>query len=312
MIDIIIPAYNAHKTLSKTLISVSFQTIVDDINVYVVNDGSDSDYKDIIGLFKNKLKIKELKILKNSGPGVARNYGISKSNGDYLLFLDSDDVLYDCYAVANLLKTMNAGDYDVVHSNIMEVVDNKRGYYFTEDFVLHGKLYKRSFIESNNICFPDLYNCEDVAFENLMRVFNARVGICNDYSYVYMRRSNSLTFYNGYLENDHVNCYANATKWTYDKLCELGATEVQKGRFMTYVFAYFYYYLLFVMYSNPCMEFVFDLIPLYDKVSSFVSYDEKVDIISIWTRKFEFKMPIDVSYEDFINFCRNGYNYKNL
>ena len=72
MIDIIIPAYNAHNTIKKTLISICMQTVKDKINVYIIDDCSNEDYKEIINIFKDKINIKYYKLKENSGPGVAR------------------------------------------------------------------------------------------------------------------------------------------------------------------------------------------------------------------------------------------------
>ena len=106
MIDIIIPAYNARKKKKKTLCSIALQVNKDMLNVYIINDGGD-DYKHICNKFKDKLNIKELTLDKNKGPGYARNYGISNSNSKYILFMDSDDVLYDSYSVKNLYEKID-------------------------------------------------------------------------------------------------------------------------------------------------------------------------------------------------------------
>ena len=59
MIDVIIPAYNAHKTIEQTLTSIAFQSIVDKLNVYIINDYG-KDYKEIIEYYSNFMNIKEL------------------------------------------------------------------------------------------------------------------------------------------------------------------------------------------------------------------------------------------------------------
>ena len=103
MIDIIIPAYNAHNTIKKTLISICMQTVKDKINVYIIDDCSNEDYKEIINIFKDKINIKYYKLKENSGPGVARQYGLEHSNGEYIYFLDADDMFMDIYSLENLV-----------------------------------------------------------------------------------------------------------------------------------------------------------------------------------------------------------------
>ena len=48
MIDVIIPAYNAHKTIEYTLMSLTFQSISNLLNIVIVDDNSDNSYDDII------------------------------------------------------------------------------------------------------------------------------------------------------------------------------------------------------------------------------------------------------------------------
>lgn len=116
MIDIIIPAYNAHKTISKALLSICMQTVNDKINVYIIDDCSDHDYKDIINKFKDRINIIEYKLDKNSGPGVARQYGLDHSNGEYIYFLDADDMFIDIYSLETLLK--NIKNNDIICGNV--------------------------------------------------------------------------------------------------------------------------------------------------------------------------------------------------
>ena len=82
MIDIIIPAYNAHDTLYKTLSSIALQTIKDKVNVYIINDYSKKSYKKEIDTFKDIFNLKEIKTKKRLGPGGARQYGIENSDSN--------------------------------------------------------------------------------------------------------------------------------------------------------------------------------------------------------------------------------------
>lgn len=103
MIDIIIPAYRAHKTLFRTLASILQQLIIGDIKVTVVNDCCpEGSYKNIIKHFAPFMNIREIKTPKNLGPGLARQYGIDNSTNPYIIFVDADDVLLDCLVVKTL------------------------------------------------------------------------------------------------------------------------------------------------------------------------------------------------------------------
>ena len=141
MIDIIIPLYNARKTISNTLDSVLVN--LSDIVVYLVDDASDDDYTDIIEDYSKKLNIKYLRLKKNSGPGVARQYGIDHSNNEYIIFLDSDDEFCENDSVLALYN--NILGYDIVFAKIKQCYSDHDDILFHE-CCLHGKMYKRSFI----------------------------------------------------------------------------------------------------------------------------------------------------------------------
>lgn len=161
MIDIIIPAYNAKETIFKTLASISLQTIKNSLNVYIVNDASDYNYQEEISFFKNWINIVELTLSKNSGPGIARQYGIDNSNSEYIMFIDADDTFYNCYSVELLYKKIKETKMDLVISNILYERDNKREKYEANFVYMHGKIYKRSYLINNNIKFNDTRANED-------------------------------------------------------------------------------------------------------------------------------------------------------
>lgn len=89
MISIIIPAYNAEKTIIQTLDSVYNQTYKH-LEIIVVNDGSTDS---TIDLLRNYSKPLEIISIANSGVSKARSIGFLKSKGEYIQYLDSDDLL---------------------------------------------------------------------------------------------------------------------------------------------------------------------------------------------------------------------------
>ena len=94
--SIIIPVYNVEKYLKKCLDSVFNQTYKD-YEVIVVNDGTKDNSMDIV-------KDYDVKVInqKNQGLSAARNAGVKKATGEYLIFLDSDD-----YWEKDLLKELS-------------------------------------------------------------------------------------------------------------------------------------------------------------------------------------------------------------
>lgn len=88
-VSVIIPAYNAMKYLPETLTSVIFQTF-NDFEVVIINDGSSDGIEDYISRFTDT----RVKIISqpNKGLATARNTGIAHAKGEYIAFLDADDI----------------------------------------------------------------------------------------------------------------------------------------------------------------------------------------------------------------------------
>lgn len=102
MISIIIPAFNAESTIRCCIESLLAQTY-NNLEIIVVNDGS-CDYTEnlIIGMMKKDKRIK-LVNQNNAGVSAARNKGIEASTGEYICFVDSDDMV-DPHFLETLLK----------------------------------------------------------------------------------------------------------------------------------------------------------------------------------------------------------------
>lgn len=94
MISIIIPAYNSAPSLPRSIESVIKQSF-SDLEIIVVDDGSTDDTSKVVASISEKDKrIKYVKLMINQGVHAARNKGIESAVGDFLVFLDADDVLY--------------------------------------------------------------------------------------------------------------------------------------------------------------------------------------------------------------------------
>lgn len=194
MVDIIIAAYNAHSTIEKALDSIIMQSFSDKVKVYIVDDKSDKDYKDIIKKYKKYLDICELSYDENKGPGFARNYGIKHSNSEYIMFLDSDDIFNTPYSIESLFNEIHSKNYDLVISNFLEEIgDDKYLPHFKDHIWDHGKIYRRKYIESKNICFTDERSNEDLFFNFLTILTGAKVSYINDITYVWKNNNESIT-----------------------------------------------------------------------------------------------------------------------
>lgn len=85
----VVPAYNAEKTIKKTIKSVLKQTFTN-FQLSIINDGSTDSTLDIINSFSDK-RIQVFSF-SNAGANVSRNRGIAKAQGEYISFLDADDL----------------------------------------------------------------------------------------------------------------------------------------------------------------------------------------------------------------------------
>ena len=113
-VSVIMPVYNSERTLIDSLSSLVNQTLTD-IELILVNDYStDNSLKilaDCEAQFSDKVLL--INLNENHGAGGARNIGLSYASGDYIGFMDSDDI-----AVPDMFEKMYAkaisGNYDIV------------------------------------------------------------------------------------------------------------------------------------------------------------------------------------------------------
>jgi glycosyltransferase involved in cell wall biosynthesis len=93
LISVILPVYNAQKTILLTLESIKKQSY-GNYELIIVNDGSTDDSQTLINQFISDNRTLNIKVLEKENGGVssARNMGISEAQGDYFAFIDSDDV----------------------------------------------------------------------------------------------------------------------------------------------------------------------------------------------------------------------------
>ena len=212
-VSVIVPVYNVEKYIGKCLDSLVNQTLKD-IEIIVVNDGSPDNSQDIIDEYVKKYpKIIKSFIKENGGQGSARNYGLTKSTGEYIGYVDSDDyVSLDMFE--KLYNKAKETDADVIitrdskvkedgtiYENIFikKIDDNKENSFFGNMGVCN-KIYKRELIVSNNILFKDKMWYEDLAFTLKVLINAKNIEYCIDDSlYYYLERAGST------MNNSNIN-----------------------------------------------------------------------------------------------------------
>ena len=220
LLSIIIPCYNAENYIMRCVESL-ITLKRSEIEIIFVDDGSQDSTCKIISSYSDR-RIKILK-KKNGGPSSARNYGLTKAMGDYIMFVDSDDYVFP-EALDSLLANLNP-QYSLIyfrysassHANsssepIEEVTSKqiikgilnidekymqdlqKQNYNFHSPW---AKLYKKDIIINNRITFPDnLRWGEDICFNLSYLRFVENVMFSPLTCYYYRFASQSLI--NGY------------------------------------------------------------------------------------------------------------------
>lgn len=172
--SIIIPAYNSEKFIEECLNSIFSQTYKN-IEVIVVDDCSTDNTVKVIEKYE-QLKVFSTKI--NSRQGTARNIGLENCTGDYILFVDSDDSLYDSEVLSKIANKINNCNYpDIIYLGLkmegrreLELIPNeentKKEYRLSENPFINVTTicWKSSLIQENNIRFPEQIRYEDVYF----------------------------------------------------------------------------------------------------------------------------------------------------
>lgn len=142
LVSIIIPCYNQANFIDETLQSVFNQTY-ENWECILVNDGSSDNTEDLIKTWLAKDKRFRYFSNTNSGVSVARNFGIENAKGNFIQFLDADDILLPT-KLSESTKAFIEFDVQVVCTNYNRFVDNLN--VLTEPF---SELEKHDFTFSN-------------------------------------------------------------------------------------------------------------------------------------------------------------------
>ena len=216
MISVIVPVYNVEEYLEECLESIRKQTY-QDIEVILVNDGSTDGSQAICEHFCQTDKRFRLINQKNQGQSVARNRGVKESVGQYILFVDSDDVI-NTNVLEVLLPYMKT-DVDIVECRMTR---NKEEFYLNKistivfegnsteaiincisfkevKFCAFTKLYRREIVEK--IPFLEGYIYEDV-FTGINYLKHIRKIVVVDLNGYYYRVRPNSTMTKSFNEKD--------------------------------------------------------------------------------------------------------------
>lgn len=132
-ISIIIPAYNCEGTIEKCILSVINQGFFD-WELILIDDGSTDNTREICEHYADSVKI-FLYSQQNSGVSSARNYGIKKATGEYLVFVDSDDFLLQD-ALSTIHDSMKGKDICFYNYQIFKLGKKRNNNYISKPEIL--------------------------------------------------------------------------------------------------------------------------------------------------------------------------------
>lgn len=144
LVSIIVPAYNSDKFISETLDSVIAQTYPH-WECIVIDDGSTDNTKEIVAEYCKKDPRISYRYQENAGPSVARNHGIAHTTGEYILPLDSDDIIADTYLEKAVNRFISHPETTLVYCKI-EMFGATNGPYLTPKYKYENLLYANNTI----------------------------------------------------------------------------------------------------------------------------------------------------------------------
>lgn len=212
LISIIIPVYNAENYIEECLNSLTSQTYKN-IEILCTDDCStDNSVLIIEELIKKDSRIKLFKHKTNSGPATARNTGLDRASGEYIMFCDNDDSYMPdmCEKMLNAVLEFDA-DLVTCRANIENAYLDKplAGYVNNQpigkyhlcakmksriNVLLWNKIYKKSLIDKYEIRFPDGLSGEDDAFCYIYGAVAEKYYGLDNKLYNYVLRKSSYTY----------------------------------------------------------------------------------------------------------------------
>lgn len=148
LVSIITPTFNSANFIAATIQSVQNQNY-SNWEMIIIDDGSSDDTENIIlNLIQNDDRVQFYKLSQNSGPAVARNKGIEKAKGNYMTFLDADDIWFPNF-IEKSINTIIETKIPFVFSSYKRSNENLEFIY--SDFIVPKKVTYTDILKSNSI-----------------------------------------------------------------------------------------------------------------------------------------------------------------
>ena len=201
-ISIVLPVYNGAKSVKKCIKSIFAQDYTN-LEIIIVNDGSTDNSEEIIKSVIEEYGRKDVIYIYKENTGVAdtRNYAISIASGDYITFIDQDDMYSENYCssymglvdentdiVVGGYIRVDSEEKDLYREHLAEAEWSK--YIVTAPW---AHIYKRDFLVNNKIEFLKSAIGEDVYFNILAYAYAKNVKICEEELYYWTNNPESVS-----------------------------------------------------------------------------------------------------------------------
>ncbi len=218
LISVIVVTYNTAKYIQSSLESICRQNYRN-IEIICVDDCSTDESPMLVRhAMRKDNRITLVSTGKNGGPSIARNIGLGKAHGMYVVFVDGDDCLFPC-AISKMYSRMSDDVDVVVGSAVVDYEGGKEAYgqlpktdarYYTikhkrvvdirkepkyllkTNVCVWGKLWRRNIIEEHNVRFPKGMLYEDANFFFKYMSVGPKMLLLNEPVYRYLRHPNSI------------------------------------------------------------------------------------------------------------------------
>lgn len=275
-LSVIVPVYNVEKYIRSCLESILNQKINDDdFEVIIVNDGSTDKSMDVISdiveTHSNFIVINQI----NSGLSIARNEGLSRAKGEYVLFVDSDDLLIN-NSLANLLiiafesladmivggfikmsddeiaSTIDRTNFGTYSKNVMDGREAFLNYFNPSQCYVWRSLYRKDFLEKKCLKFiPQIY-FEDIPFTTECYLRSDKVLICNLPFYIYRQHPNSIV---ATINLKKLSDFNIVIKYLWELKTKENLSSSERKKLSDVIFSTFSHEMWFVIHDNSLYEY---------------------------------------------------------
>lgn len=255
-VSVILPCYNSEKYLNQCLDSILNQTL-EDMEVICVDDGSSDSTLEILRSYARMDSRVRVLTQPNGGAGAARNNGLRQARGEFLSFLDADD-FFEPNMLEEAVRSAEQYNADYV------IFDSDRYQMDTDSFVevpwavrmedvppympfthrqltdnvflsfvgwAWDKLYRRSFVEANNLWFQEQRTTNDMLFVFSALVCAKRIAVV-DKVLAHQRRGDSGTL--SVTREKSWHCFYDALTALRDRLRREGKWEELEKDYINY------------------------------------------------------------------------------